>query len=60
MALDAAKQYDDQHDGAQRHVQAMETGEHVKSRAIDTRAKLQVQILIGVHVFDTLQINLGS
>ena len=51
MALGAAQPDHRQHDGAERHVHAMEAGQHEECRAVDARAEGQVQFVVGVDVF---------
>ena len=51
VALEAAQPDDRQHDRAERHVRAVEAGQHEERRAVDARAQRQVEFLVGVDVF---------
>ena len=52
-----AEKDDQQHDGAERHVEAMKTGQHEKGGAIGSTRQLKVEIGIGVAIFVRLQTN---
>jgi len=55
VALHDAQPDDQQHDRADRHVQAMEAGQHEEGRAVHARAQLQAElgpgvvVLVGLH-----------
>lgn len=51
VTFDDAEEYDGQHGGAQNHVEAVEASQHVEQRAVGTRVKAQVQVVVGVDVF---------
>ena len=54
VTLLQAQSDEQQHEHANEHVEAMEAREHVESRAINTRAQLQIQIAPCVSIFITL------
>ena len=56
MAFHQAQRNHDEHDCAQRHVHAVEAGQHEEGRAIDARAHGQVQVAVGVDVFLNLEV----
>ena len=51
VTANQAEQNDGKEGGAQNNVEAVETSEHVEQRAIGTRVKTQVQLLVSVMVF---------
>ena len=55
VALDTANHDEEQHESANGHVEAVETGQHEEGGAENARSQFQVQIAVSVNVFISLE-----
>src|ERR1700693_6619055 len=60
MTAESPQEHDRQHDCADRHVKAVEPGQHEERRAVDSRRQLEVELAVSVAVLVGLESKKGK